>query len=161
MMPSAASPAATGRSRLGWVVIGIAGFGLAIAVISMALPWEHHAKEGRYGFAYYYGVTESGGYSYTFLLAALVLTVVALQFVPPRWNAPLRISGAVVALLLIGMVSGIAVTAMLGANENHSPVTIGWGLLLAYAALPALGLAAALSPPRTTSAQPYPGQVQG
>ncbi len=158
VMPWVAPGAGSGRSGLEWAVIGIASFGLLISVISLALPWEYQLKEGRFGFGYYYGAAESGGYSYTFLLAALVLTVVALQFVPPKWNPPLRISGAVVALLLIGLVSGIAVNSMLGGAENDSRVHLGWGLFLAYVALPALGVAAALSPARTAT-RPY--QAQG
>ncbi|MGH3736439.1 MAG: hypothetical protein ACRDT6_12590 [Micromonosporaceae bacterium] len=150
----------TARSTLEWVATGVAGFGLLMAVISLALPWEVHESSGEYGYTLYSGATGSGGLSYTLGLLVLFGALIGLQFAPRRFNLPLRVSAGVLSLLLLGLLSGVVVSSSLDQTARDSVDEVSWGLILAFVAVLVLGVAAGLSQPAPEGAT-VPGVTPG
>ncbi|MGH3715987.1 MAG: hypothetical protein ACRDT4_21375 [Micromonosporaceae bacterium] len=146
----------TSRSVLEWVAVGVGGFGLLIAVISLALPWEYHGSDGEYGYTLYTSAQGSGGLSYTGGLTLLVGTLIAMQFVPHRFKLPLRVFAAVMSLMLVGLLAGVIVTAILEDDSRSSVDEISWGLILAFLAVIVLGVSAALAQPSPQAAAAGP-----
>lgn len=147
------------RSTLEWVATGVAGCGLLIAVISLALPWEFHATHGEYGYVLWTNAQGSGGLTYLLGLLLLIGALVGLQFAPRRFNIPLRVSSGVLVLLLLGLLTGVVVSLVMEEGGRSAEDEVSWGLILAFVAVFVFGIAAVLSHPLPAGQQPDQPQL--